>query len=69
MEGRTGRPEKVYVNTTKYIKISSVPMELRETLNNIAANMNEDLSKVLRQVLKAYVDSQPEHMKRKPLDY
>lgn len=64
-----GRPHKKYVNACKVLKISSVAPEVRETLDNIAANMNEDLSKVLRPVIKAFIDSQPEKMKRKPLDF
>lgn len=64
-----GRPNKKYINTTVCVKVSGVAEETKELLDNIAANMNEDLSKVLRPVLKQFIESQPDNMKRKPLSY
>jgi predicted transcriptional regulator len=63
------RPQKKYVNHTSVLKISSFPNETREVLDNIAANMHEDLSKILRPVIKDFIEKQPEQMKRKPLDF
>ena len=64
-----GRKKLTNVNYTGYIKITSIPLEIKAVLENIAQNNNMDMSKLLRPVLREFIEKQPERLKQKPLSY
>lgn len=61
------RPCKKYLNKTMVLRVSSITPELREQLDNVAANLNEDLSKIVRSAIREFIDRQPEKVKAKPI--
>ena len=57
---------KRYMNTTRQIKITGVPDEMKSQIENVALHLEEDVSGLLRPVLKNWLASLPEKIKTMP---
>lgn len=49
------------------LRIRGLCRSLKKSVDNIAANTGVPKSSILKPVIQAWVDSQPEHLKREPM--
>lgn len=57
------------MSETSVLRITGVPLSMRQEIENVSENSEENISVLVRPVLRKWLESLPERMKTKPKQF